>query len=56
MVMLSAFLIGAAIGGLRAKRRGGGLYDMLQYGAAHGILLALVALFAALALIQLDLI
>lgn len=49
MVLILAFLAGAAVGAWRARGRGGSTADMVQYGLAHG-LAALVAA-AALALI-----
>ncbi|MFC3179824.1 hypothetical protein [Cypionkella sinensis] len=45
MIVLAGLLIGAAYGALSAKRRGGRGLDMLQYGAAYAILLALIGLF-----------
>lgn len=50
MILPLAFLLGFGFGVLRARRRGGGLADRLQYGAAHGIAALLLALFATLAL------
>lgn len=50
MILPFAFFIGGAIGWLRAGKRGGTLADKLQYGAAHGLammLLALILVFAA---------
>lgn len=49
MILALAFLAGAGLGALRARRAGGGAADMAQYAAAHGFA-ALVAV-AALALI-----
>lgn len=45
MIVILAFIIGAALGAYRAKKRGGNRLDMAQYGAVYGIGLALVALF-----------
>ncbi|SPF76442.1 hypothetical protein ALP8811_01447 [Aliiroseovarius pelagivivens] len=45
MVVIVAFIVGAALGALRAKKRGGNRLDMAQYGAVHGIVLALIATF-----------
>ena len=42
---LSGFIIGGIVGALRAKSRGGKRLDMLQWGAAFGILFALIGLF-----------
>lgn len=44
VLLLVAFLLGAAFGALRAARRGGDRLDQLQYAAAHGILFVLIAL------------
>ncbi|SEA15066.1 hypothetical protein [Rubrimonas cliftonensis] len=52
MILILAFLAGAALGAFRAKSRGGSVGDMAQYGIAHGfaglVAAAAVALFAAL--------
>lgn len=45
MIVLAGLLIGAAYGAFSAKRRGGRGLDMLQYGAAYAIMLALIGLF-----------
>ncbi len=50
MILPIAFLIGAAIGWLRASKRGGNRLDKLQYAAAHGIALTLLALVVTMAL------
>ena len=53
MILILAFLAGAATGALRARKRGGTTADMVQYGLAHGlagvVLAAAIALIAALA-------
>lgn len=46
--MLLTFIfgaIGAVIGALNARRRGGKRLDILQYAAAHGMAFAIVGLF-----------
>ncbi len=43
MILPVAFLLGAAIGWRRARRRGGDRLDQLQYAAAHGIVFTLAA-------------
>jgi prolipoprotein diacylglyceryltransferase len=48
MLLLVAFLLGAALGWHRARRRGGDRLDQAQYAAAHGILFALVVLTASI--------
>lgn len=50
MILPIAFLIGALIGWVRASRRGGNRLDKLQYAAAHGIALVLVALLVTISL------
>lgn len=45
MIVIVAFVVGAAFGALRAKKRGGNRLDMAQYGAVYGIVLALIATF-----------
>lgn len=49
MILILAFLAGAAFGVVRARRRGGSPADQAQYGFAHGFA-ALVAV-ATLSLI-----
>lgn len=46
MLVIGGAVLGAATGGLIAKKRGGSLADMLQYGAGYGIAFALVGLVA----------
>lgn len=48
MLIILAFAIGALVGWRRAAQRQGDRLDMLQYGAAHGIAFALVALALAI--------
>lgn len=48
VLVLSALVVGAAIGAWRAKQRGGRVLDMLQYAAAHAIPLMLLALFVTI--------
>jgi hypothetical protein len=50
MIVLVAAILGALLGIRRARARGGTRADMAQYGAAHAIAFALVALFATIAL------
>lgn len=53
MILIFAFILGAGLGALRARRRGGNRADVVQYALAHGVaalvLTAGVALIAALA-------
>jgi len=44
MLVAIAFILGCAVGWVRAARRGGGLPHRLQYAAAHGIPAALIVL------------
>jgi len=50
MILPIAFLIGALIGWMRATKRGGNRLDKLQYAAAHGIALLLLALMVTIGL------
>ena len=49
MALILAFLAGGALGAWRARARGGGTGDMVQWGLAHG--LAFLVAAAALALV-----
>lgn len=49
MIMVPAFFLGALIGAIRAKSKQGRGLDMLQYGAAHGIIFFIIGLFATIA-------
>ncbi len=42
---LSGLVIGALIGGLRAKRQGGKTLDLLQWAGVFGIIGAMIGLF-----------
>jgi len=44
MLIAIAFVLGSALGWMRAARRGGTLPDRIQFALAHGIPAALVAL------------
>lgn len=50
MIVIGGFLLGAALGAVSARRRGGKPADMAQYAAAYGIALALLGLFLTIAL------
>ena len=43
---LGGIVLGAIIGAIRARMRGGTVLDMLQWGAAFAVILGLVGLFA----------
>jgi len=46
MIVIVAFIAGAATGWLTARKRGGNRLDKLQYAAAFAIAFALAGLFA----------
>ena len=50
MIVLTAALIGAILGGLTAKRRKGNGLDIAQYTAVYAIGFALLGLFATIIL------
>ncbi|MCV2891509.1 hypothetical protein [Lentibacter sp. XHP0401] len=45
MIVTSGFLIGALIGALVARKKGGNRLDILQHAAVIGVMVGLVALF-----------
>ncbi len=45
MIVIVAFLTGAVVGAMRAKRRQGNRLDMAQYAFIFGIIFALLGLF-----------
>jgi hypothetical protein len=47
---LAGLLIGAVLGALVASRKGGKLFDLLQWGAVFAILGGLVGLFVLIAI------
>ena len=46
MIVIAAALIGARIGGLTARRRGGNRLDMAQYAAGYALSFVVVGLIA----------
>lgn len=48
MIVIGAATLGALIGALTARRRGGKPADMAQYAAGYGIAFALLGLFATI--------
>jgi len=50
MIVIAAFLIGAAIGWMRAAKAGGSRADKLQYAVAHGLALTVPGVFLTVAL------
>lgn len=45
MTILIATFIGAALGGITARRKNGNLFDIAQYAAIFALLFTLTALF-----------
>lgn len=52
ILALSGLVLGAALGAVRARARGGDAADIAQYAAVHGLILALVGLFVAIFLVR----
>ncbi|MWD29792.1 apolipoprotein acyltransferase [Aquicoccus sp. SCR17] len=50
MIVILAGLLGAALGALNAKRRGGRVPDMLQYAAGYGVAFAIIGLIITIAI------
>jgi hypothetical protein len=50
MIWFAFFVLGILIGAWRARKKQGGILDMLQYGAAHGIAFAILGLLITVAL------
>lgn len=50
MIVIGGFGLGAILGALTARRRGGKGADMAQYSAAYGIAFALLGLFLTIAI------
>lgn len=48
MVVIASLIIGAALGGLTARRRGGKRLDILQYAAGYAIAFTILGLFATI--------
>lgn len=48
MLVIAALLLGAGIGVLRARKRGGNRLDIAQHAAVYALILGLVALFASI--------
>jgi hypothetical protein len=49
MIVILAFLAGAVLGGLKARRRNGNRMDIAQYAVAFGLAFAILGLFATVA-------
>lgn len=48
MIIIGAVILGAVIGGLTAKRRGGNRLDIAQYAVGFAIAFALLGLLATI--------
>jgi hypothetical protein len=48
VVVIASLIIGAALGGLTARRRGGKRLDVLQYAAGYAIAFTILGLFATI--------
>ena len=48
MIVLSAALLGALLGGFTAKKRGGKLADIAQYATVYAIAFAIVGMLATI--------
>lgn len=48
MIVIAAALIGAILGGMTAKKRGGKLADIAQYAAVYAIAFAIVGMLATI--------
>ncbi|NIZ15515.1 hypothetical protein [Phaeobacter sp. HF9A] len=48
MIVILALFFGAALGAFKARKRGGNLADMLQYGAVYGIIFGMLGMFATI--------
>lgn len=46
MIVIAAFILGAAIGWIRATQLDGNRADKLQYAAAYGLALSVLGVFA----------
>jgi len=50
MIVFGAALIGAVLGGLTARKRGGAAADIAQYATGYGVAYAIVGLLATIAI------
>lgn len=50
MIVLAGLVVGVLIGSFTAKNRGGKKLDILQYGAAYGIIFTLIGVFVTIIL------
>ena len=49
---LGGLLFGAVLGAIRARMRGGKTLDLLQWGAAFGVIFGLIGLFVMVFLLR----
>jgi len=54
MIFYAAILLGALVGYVRARRRGGNMFDRLQYAGAHAIFFAIIGLFITIFIIRMS--
>jgi hypothetical protein len=50
MIVIGGFALGAVLGALTARKRGGKGADLAQYAAAYGIAFAILGLFLTIVL------
>lgn len=50
MIVIAAFLIGAALGAYRARANKGNRLDMAQYAAIYGLIFAIIGVFVTILL------
>lgn len=54
MIVIAAFLIGAAAGYLQARRRNGSTFDKVQYAMVYAIIGVLIGLFLTITIDRLN--
>ncbi len=45
MIVIAGLIIGAILGSLQARKRGGRRLDMLQYGAVYALIFTIIGMF-----------
>ena len=55
MIIILAALLGAVLGALNAKRRGGSGLDMAQYAGTYALVFGIVALFVTVIIARMSL-
>ncbi|UWQ30118.1 hypothetical protein [Leisingera sp. M523] len=48
MIVIAGLVLGALIGAMKARKRGGNTLDMLQYGAVYAIVFGMIGLLATI--------